>query len=127
MADKRVLLVGLDPAFVDFSIPALAASGITAETIRAGLQGDGATLGGLGYQADVLWVDDGATAERVLRERLGATRYDAVMIGAGLRTLPPYALLFEVLVNAVRDAAPQAKFAFNANPADTAQAVQRVV
>ena len=98
MAGKTVLVIGLDPAFVDFSAPALAASGITAETIRAGLEGDGATLDGLGYRADVLWVDDGETAERVLRERLGATRYDAVMIGAGLRTLPPYALLFEALV-----------------------------
>jgi hypothetical protein len=127
MAGKTVLVIGLDPAFVDFSAPALAASGITAETIRAGLEGDGATLDGLGYRADVLWVDDGETAERVLRERLGATRYDAVMIGAGLRTLPPYALLFEALVNAVHEAAPQARFAFNSNPADTAQAVQRVV
>jgi hypothetical protein len=63
----------------------------------------------------------------VLRDRLGKTRYDGVLIGAGLRTLPPYALLFEALVNAVHEAAPQAKFAFNSSPADTAQAVQRVV
>jgi uncharacterized protein (TIGR00369 family) len=81
--------------FVDFTAPQIAASGITAEKIRAGLEGDGVTLRGLGYQADILWVDDGDTAEQVLRDRLGEARYDAVMIGAGLRTLPPYALLFE--------------------------------
>jgi hypothetical protein len=127
MADKKVLVIGLDPAFVDFSAPALAGTGVTADGIRAGLEGDGARLAGLGYEADILWVDDGATAERVLRERLAQARYHGVMIGAGLRTLPPYALLFEALVNAVHEAAPEAKFAFNSNPADTAQAVQRAV
>ena len=127
MAGKKVLVIGLDPAFVDFSAPALAGTGITAEKIRAGLEGDGARLNGLGYQAEVLWIDDGDTAEQVLRERLGAERYDGVLIGAGLRTLPPHALLFEALVNAVHEAAPQARFAFNTNPADTAEAVQRAV
>ncbi len=127
MADKKVLVIGLDPDFVDFSAPQIAASGITADKIRAGLEGDGERLGGLGYQTDILWIDDGDTAERVLRERLAATRYDGVMIGAGLRTLPPHALLFEALVNAVHEAAPQARFAFNTNPADTAEAVQRAI
>jgi len=127
MAGKQVLVIGLDPDFIDFTPPQIAATGITPEKIRAGLDGDGVTLRGLGYEADILWVDDGDTAEQVLRERLAAARYDAVLIGAGLRTLPPYGLLFEKLVNAVHEAAPQAKFAFNSNPADTAQAVQRVV
>ena len=127
MADRQVLVIGLDPDFIDFSAPALAGTGVTAEKIRAGLEGDGAKLDGLGYQADVLWIDDGKTAEQVLRERLAAKRYDGVLIGAGLRTLPPYALLFEALVNAVHEVAPQAKFAFNTNPADTAEAVQRRV
>jgi hypothetical protein len=124
---KKVLVIGLDPDFIDFSAPPLAAAGVTAETIRGGLEGDGAKLNGLGYQADILWTDDGATADRVVRERLENTRYDGVLIGAGLRTLPPYALLFEMLVNAVHEAAPQARFAFNTNPADTAEAVQRSV
>ena len=127
MTDKKVLVIGLDPNFIDFSAPPVAGTGVTAEKIRGGLEGDGKKLNALGYHADILWVDDGDTAEKVLRERLGQTRYDAVMIGAGIRTLPPYALLFEALVNAVHEAAPQARFAFNSNPADTAQAVQRAV
>lgn len=86
--------------------PALAGTGIDAETIRAGLEGDAARLHGMGRQADVPWIGDGPTAEPVLRARRGATRYDAVLIGAGLRTLPPHALLFEALVNAVHEAAP---------------------
>lgn len=127
MADRQVLVIGLDPDFIDFSAPPLAGSGVTAEKIRAGLEGDGATLNGLGYRAEILWIDDGATAEQVLRERLQATRYDAILIGAGIRTLTPYTLLFEKLINAVHEAAPQAKIAFNTNPADTAEAVQRAV
>ncbi len=127
MANKQVLIIGLDPAFVDFTAPALAGSGVTAETIRAGLEGDGERLRGQGYGADILWIDDGDTAEQVLRERLAATRYDGVLIGAGLRTLPPHARLFEALVNAIHEAAPQARFAFNSNPADTAEAVLRQV
>jgi hypothetical protein len=127
MSGKRVLVIGLDPDFIDFATPQIAATGVTAEKIRAGLEGDGERLRAQGYPADVLWVDDGKTAHLVLRERLQAKQYDCVMIGAGLRTLPPYALLFEALVNVVHEAAPRAKFAFNTNPADTAEAVQRVV
>jgi hypothetical protein len=127
MVIKRVLVIGLDPDFIDFTTPQIAATGVTAEKIRAGLEGDGERLKGMGYGADVLWVDDGKTAHSALRDQLGATQYDCVVIGAGLRTLPPYALLFEALVNLVHEAAPHAKFAFNTNPADTAEAVQRVV
>lgn len=121
-----MLVIGLDPDFIDFTAPQIAATGVTAEKIRAGLEGDGERLRAMGYPADVLWVDDGKTAHLALRERLQANQYDCVMIGAGLRTLPPYALLFEALVNVIHEAAPRAKFAFNTNPADTAKAVQRV-
>jgi hypothetical protein len=127
MADKRVLLIGLDPQFIDFTTPQIAATGVDAEKIRAGLEGDSERLRAMGYSADVLWVDDGKTAHLALRERLQANHYDCVMMGAGLRTLPTYALLFEALVNVIHEAAPRAKFAFNTNPADTAEAVLRVV
>ena len=127
MADRHVLVIGLDPDFIDFSAPELAGKGVTAEKIRGGLKGDEDKLNGLGFKAETLLVGDGATAERVVRERLGATRYDVVAIGAGIRTLPPYFLLFEKLINAVHEAAPQAKIAFNTSPADTAEAVKRWV
>ena len=40
MPNKKVLVIGLDPDFVDFSLPELASSGITAEKIRGGLKAD---------------------------------------------------------------------------------------
>jgi hypothetical protein len=50
------------------------------------------------------------------------------MIGAGLRIVPPYFLLFEKLINVIhRHALASTKLCFNTNPADTADAVQRWV
>jgi hypothetical protein len=50
------------------------------------------------------------------------------MIGAGLRTVPPYFLLFEKLMNVLhRHAPPSTKICFNSNPTDSAEAVKRWV
>jgi len=50
---------------------------------------------------------------------------EAVVIGAGIRTIPAYFLLFERLVNVVHRTAPGARICFNTKPSDTAEAVQR--
>jgi hypothetical protein len=50
------------------------------------------------------------------------------MIGAGLRIVPPYFLLFEKLINIVHRHFPTSTtLCFNSNPADTAEAVKRWV
>ena len=53
--------------------------------------------------------------------------FDCVLIGAGIRTIPPMFLLFEKLVNAVHEGAPHAKICFNTVPEDSAASVQRWV
>ncbi len=80
---------------------------------------------GLGYDAETLLTDLGETAEAVVRKRLRGKRYDCVVIGAGVRTLPEHFLLFERLINLVHEAAPQARIAFNTRPDDIAEAVHR--
>lgn len=61
----------------------------------------------------------------ILEKQLATTRYDCVVIGAGLR-LPPKGLsLFETVINAVHKAAPHAPIAFNTRPEDTAEAAAR--
>ena len=120
----KVLVIGLDPALIDFSQPPLKDSGVNADTIRNGLAADRERIAGMGHDAAVLLVDDGATAEQVVRERL-ADRPDVVVIGAGIRTLPVYFALFEKLINTIHAEAPQARIAFNTSPKDTAEAVQR--
>jgi hypothetical protein len=122
----RVLLVGLEPEIVDYSKSAV--PGLTAAKVRAAVEADTAKLQSLGYSVKSLYVDDGKTAELALANALAAGGYECIMIGAGLRIVPPYFLLFEKLINVVHQHAPATtKLCFNTNPADTAEAVQRWV
>ena len=65
------------------------------------------------------------TAAAVVTDKLRATRFDCIAIGAGIRVNPKFFLLFEKLVNVVHEYAPQAMLCFNTRPSDTAEAVQR--
>lgn len=124
MTRASVLLVGLDPDIVDYTKSPV--PGLTAAKVRAAVEVDRGTLEALGYSVKSLYVDDGKTAEAALADELTANRYDCIMIGAGLRVVPPYFLLFEKLINIVHQNAPvSTKLCFNSNPADTAEAVKR--
>jgi len=123
---KRVLLVGLQPDLINYSDPAYAAfPGLDAKKVQAALDADAAQLNALGYEAHQCLTDFGATAEAVIQEKLQATPYECVLIGAGVRTIAPNFLLFEKLVNVIHAHAPQAKLCFNTRPDDTAAAVER--
>jgi hypothetical protein len=50
---------------------------------------------------------------------------DVVVIGGGVRLDPAQTTVLEALVNAVIDAAPGARVAFNTSPTDTAEAIGR--
>lgn len=118
---KRVLVIGLEPTLVDFSQIA----DMNAEKVLAGLKADQAKLNALDYDTQLCLVDLGQTAESVVSQRLSESKYDCIVIGAGIRTLPAHFLLFEKLINAVHQHAPEAKICFNTKPSDTAEAVQR--
>lgn len=78
-----------------------------------------------GHEVQILWT---TSAERVATELADAVRgktFDVLVIGAGLRTLPPMAPQFERLMNAIREHAPTARLAFNSKPDDTAAAAER--
>jgi hypothetical protein len=121
---KKVLLIGLEPKLVDYaSLP----TQLDEPTLRGGLETDLRRLRDLGYAAEWLLVDRGQTAEAVVAARLQSVRFDCVLIGAGIRTIPPLFLLFEKLVNVVHEKAPGARLCFNTQPEDTAQSVQRWV
>ena len=125
MADaKSVLVVGLDPALIDFSDPGYP-PGMNAEKVFAGLKSSEAELTGLGYSVEACLTDFGETAETVVQNHLAKKPWDCVMIGAGVRVNPNNFILFEKLVNVVHAHAPQAKICFNQMPADTAEAVKR--
>ena len=50
-----------------------------------------------------------------------------VVVGVGLRTLPPMAAHFERLINVLHDKAPRTKLAFNSKPDDSDAAAQRLL
>ena len=122
----RVLLVGLDPAGLDYSRAPI--PGMTEEILTAALEAENAKLTTLGYDVRMLYIDTGKTAEAVTREALVQGHYDCVLIGAGLRLVPDHFLLFEKIVNVVHAHAPvSVRICFNTRPNDTAEAVQRWV
>jgi hypothetical protein len=121
---KRVMLVGLDPATVDFSDPALP-PGMSAEKIQAGVKIALADMAGRGWQAENCFINPDETAVPTVERRLAEGRYDCVVIGAGVRLPPGRLVLFEALVNAIHRAAPGAAVAFNTRPEDTGAAAAR--
>jgi hypothetical protein len=122
--NKKVLMLGLDPKLVDYShLPVK----LDEATLRTALAADEKRLGDLGYDAKWLLIDRGETAETVVSAALKEKSFDCVLIGAGIRTVPPLFLLFEKLVNLLHEGAPHAKICFNTVPEDTAVSVQRWV
>lgn len=119
---KSVLLIGLAPHAVDFSkIPGLDEAKLTA-AIQAGLE----QVGAAGF--DATWCLTESTwesAEPQIARALAAKRYDAVMIGAGVRAIPEHFLLFERIINLVHTGAPGAKLCFNTSPDSTLAAILR--
>ena len=125
MADKKsVLVIGLDPTLIDFSQPGYA-PGMDAAKVLAGLKSSEDELTRLGYSVQMCLTDFGQTAEGFVQSQLQQTRFDCILIGAGVRTNPSNFLLFEKLINVVHEHAPHAKICFNTLPSDTAAAVKR--
>ena len=121
MTKTQVLVIGLEPNLVDFSTM----PDMNAEKVRAGLEADQAKLAALGYEAELCLTDLGDTAADAVARKLAEKPFNCVVIGAGIRTIPAYFLLFEKLVNVVHRTAPGARICFNTKPSDTAEAVQR--
>lgn len=124
--EKSVILIGLDPELVDFSVPGIP-PGMDAAKVRAGVKASEDELTRLGYSVATCFIDFGATAEAVVEAALKQKAFACVMIGAGVRTVPANFLLFEKLVNVAHRHAPQARICFNTLPSDTAAAVKRWV
>ena len=123
---KSVLVIGVQPALMDFSDPDYAAyPGMDAAKVLAGLKSAEASLTDRGYDVQMCLTDFGETAEAVVQYQLEQQRFDCILIGAGVRTIAGNFLLFEKLINVVHAHAPQAKLCFNTKPTDTAEAVQR--
>ena len=121
---QAILIIGEDPELVDFSAPGVPPN-MNARKVMEGLNGSRDRLKGLGYKARILLTRGAATVDAQVSEALRERRYDVIVIGAGLRTLPPMIERFERLINVLHEKAPQAKLAFNSQPADSDAAALR--
>ena len=121
---KNVLVIGLDPALIDFSQPGYP-PGMNATKVFAGMKSSEDELSRLGCSVQMCLTDFGETAATVVQSQLEQEEFDCILIGAGVRTNPSNFLLFEKLINVVHEHAPRARLCFNTLPSDTAEAVKR--
>jgi len=120
----RILFVGQKPETVDFSDPSLP-PGFDAKKINAGIAVAVAKIHERGWDGDTCMITPDDAGRAMLETQLNSAHYDCVVIGGGLRIPPKGLVLFEMVVNAVHKAAPDAKIAFNTRPEDTAEAAAR--
>ena len=121
----RILYIGYEPDTVDYSDPALP-PGMNADMIRAGNDLALKKFAERGWQTDMFYIRPDGSAAASVERQLGATSYDCVVIGAGVR-MPRRLLDFEAVVNVVHKSAPKAVIAFNSRPEDSADAAARVL
>lgn len=121
---KSVLIIGEDPGQIDFDAPD-APPDMSADKVRAGLDGSVERLQAAGHFAALLLTRDAQSVDAQVSVALAERDYDVIVIGAGLRTLPAMAAQFERLINVLHERAPGSKFAFNSQPADSDQAALR--
>lgn len=121
MAKRRVLAIGIEPAYADYS----AFPQLTPELVRSYIEAQLLRLRDLGFEVTSCLVDLGETAEASVAAALKDERFDCIVIGAGLREPKERLLLFEKVLNLVHRVAPDAAICFNTNPGDTVDAVQR--
>ncbi|MGD1978389.1 MAG: hypothetical protein PVJ98_03280 [Akkermansiaceae bacterium] len=117
----KIVMIGLKSSAVDFE----KWPDLTVEKLEAAFSAIEAELSGAGY--DPLWclIGPGEEDLEIIKRTLREETPDLVMVGAGVRLDPDQFLLFEKVVNVIHEEAPQAKIAFNTDPFDTVQAVDR--
>lgn len=118
--------IGLDPDVVDYASPDFAQfPGLTPQRLRAANDENVAALRAAGYDVDNCLVDVGHAGAAKARQWLAARRYDAVLIGAGIRLVAANTLLFEAIVNAAHVLQPDCRFVFNRAATATPDDIRR--
>jgi hypothetical protein len=98
---------------------------MTAEKIHAGIAVALKQFAERGWDADVGMIRPDETAGPEVERHLASNSYDCVVVGGGVRLPPRNLHLFEVVINAIRKAAPSTPIAFNTRPDDSADAAGR--
>jgi inosine-uridine nucleoside N-ribohydrolase len=122
MSFKKILLIGLDPAYVDFS---QSASGRTQESVISTSSDTYRELTEKGFEVHNCILTPNENAGFTVKKVLSTNQFESVMIGGALRALPIYTLLFEEIINIIHQEAPTCTFCFNTGPETTIAAILR--
>lgn len=118
--------IGLHPDVIDVESPDFARfKDLTKETLAKANSDNVAGLEAAGYDVDNCLIEFGEAGAEKARNWLANKRYDAVLIGAGVRLVPNNTLLFEAIVNAAHSANPHCRFVFNHAPTSTPDDIRR--
>jgi hypothetical protein len=121
-----VIQIGLDPDVIDYSAPDFARfPGLSRDTLRAANDDNVAALRAAGYEVDNCLIDFGTPGAKKARQWLAAKRYDAVLIGAGIRLVASNTRLFESIVNTAHATQPGCRFVFNRAAVSTPGDIRR--
>ncbi len=115
---SSVLIIGEDPSLIDFDAPD-APPDMSAAKVMEGLEGSRDRLRARGFEAEILLTGEEDALETQVGAALARRDWTVIVIGAGLRVLPPMAQRFEQLMNLLHEQAPAARFAFNSQPDDS--------
>lgn len=74
MAKKKVLLLGIEPKFIDLNLAT--STGWDANRVKAVEQEENNKLTDLGYEPQICFIDLGETAESVVLDRLSRENFD---------------------------------------------------
>jgi hypothetical protein len=118
--------IGLDPDVIDYSSADFAQfPGLSKKKLRAANDQNVAGLRAAGYHVDNCLIDFGPAGADKARQWLETKRYDAVLIGAGVRLVPGNTLLFESIINAAHAAQRNCRFVFNRTAVATPDDIRR--
>ena len=118
--------IGLHPDVIDVESPDFAQfKGLTRETLARANSDNVEGLQAAGYDVDNCLIDFGEAGAEKVRTWLAGKRYDAVLIGAGVRLVANNTLLFEAIVNAAHAANPDCRFVFNYSATSTPDDIRR--
>ena len=118
--------IGLHPDVIDVGSPDFAQfKGLTRAALAKANSANVEGLEAAGYDVDNCLIDFGEAGAEKARTWLTNKRYDAVLIGAGVRLVANNTLLLEAIVNAAHSANPDCRFVFNYSATSTPDDIRR--
>lgn len=99
----------------------------TPDQIQAAITEDETKIRDAGFDVTSFQINDADTEAGLewIENKLRSQHFDGIMVGSGLRLIPPQTALFESLVDVCRRLSPNAVFMFNSGPGTNWETLQR--